>query len=181
MRKFLICFYLTLFLIISPCTPVFAAYLNIPAYQQEKSLWCWASCCQSIIEYCTSSSPSQTSIVTYIYGGPYNYGGGIDEKRQALGYWSVVNSYQSSSLTYNGIKSQISNNYPIIAVLQEWYGTGQYHDNIIRGYNDSYNGVLFIDPIDGDYHAQNYQDYRSGQHWNNKSYNWIRSIFDCDD
>lgn len=154
--------------------------LNVSGFQQEKSMWCWASCCRSIINYCTTASPSQSDIVTYIHGSSGNYGGSVSQKSQALDHWNVTHSIQNQSLTYNGVKSQIDNDHPIIAVLQEWYGTGVYHDNVIRGYNDSYTGVLFICPYDGNYHGQNYDDYRSGRHYDGKSYNWLKSIFDCD-
>jgi len=139
--KKLFVFCLSLLILGTVCTPAMAArkLLSVPAYQQEKSHWCWAASDKSIIQYCKGSSPSQSQIVTFVFGSPH----------------------------------------PIFATLQIGATTPYGHANVIRGYDTSYTAVLFIDPKDGNYHAQNYYDYKNGYHWDGVCYNWIHSIFDC--
>ncbi|WP_284698195.1 hypothetical protein [Thermoanaerobacterium thermosaccharolyticum] len=38
--------------------------------------------------------------------------------------------------------------------------------------------LFFEDPYDGLYHAQNFNDYSSGVHWDGYAYEWDGSIFD---
>lgn len=52
------------------------------------------------------------------------------------------------------------------------------HANTIRGYDTSTNMLFFEDPYDGLYHAQNFNDYSSGVHWDGYAYEWDGSIFD---
>lgn len=79
---------------------------------------------------------------------------------------------QGNKLTYTGVKSQINNDHPIFVGLERTVnGATSGHVNVIRGYDTSYNGVLFIDPADGDYHGQNYTDYSAGVHWD--GYYWL--------
>jgi hypothetical protein len=97
----------------------------------------------------------------------------MDQTKQALSHWNVTSSYRYDCLSYTAVQSQINNDHPILA------GLFPGHMNLIRGYDTSYNGVLFIDPEDGDYHAQNYDDYCSGTHWDGEYYRWMESLFDC--
>lgn len=179
-KQIFIVFCLLLLIIGSVCTPAMAArnLLSVPAYQQEQSNWCWAACSKSIIQYFKGASPTQSNIVKFVFGSVVNQGATASQTQSALANWNVTSSKLLSPLSYAAVQSQINNNHPIIAVLQ--IGTTlSGHDNLIRGYDTSYDGVLFIDPGDGDYHAQNYTDFSNGIHYNGVKYTWVNSIFDC--
>lgn len=180
--KKLFVFCLSLLIFSTVCAPAAMAarkVLSVPGYQQEKSHWCWAASDKSIIQYCKGSSPTQSQIVTFVFGSPVDQGATTDQARSALTHWNVVSSRWYDPLSYSAVQSQINNNHPIFATLQIGATTPYGHANVIRGYDTSYTAVLFIDPKDGNYHAQNYYDYKNGYHWDGVCYNWIHSIFDC--
>ena len=177
--KRIIIFMLILFLTVGFVAPqVYAARVvrDVLAFQQEKSQWCWAATNRSIIGYHWGSfGPSQGDIVTELYGWEANEPASMSQQQTSLSQWGIASSIQNNSLTYAGVKSQINNGHLVNAGLTF---TGDGHMNLIRGYDDSYTGVLFIDPADGDYHGQNYYDFKNGIHYNGVWYTWEESLFD---
>ena len=179
-KRIIVVLTLSTFILSSVCTPALAArkLLSVRAYEQEKTQWCWAASCRSVIKYCDGSSVSQEDIFEYIFGKVVNKPTGVTNMKKALAHWNVSSSKKLDPLTYSGLKSQINDEQPIIAVLLK-SGTDKGHANVIRGYDTSYDGVLFIDPADGDYHGQAYDDYLNGEHWNGVEYEWVNTVFDC--
>jgi len=168
-----------MFLLIFQANAALAArkVLSVPGYSQIYDGWCWASADKSIIQFLKGSSPTLQTIVNYIPGG--SDGATISEARQALTHWNVASSLQSSCLTYNGVQSQINNNHPIWARIQQGEGWVASHCNVIRGYDTSSNFVLYVEPTDGSYHGQTYSTYVNGIHWDGGWWTWDGSIFDC--
>ncbi|MDD2372614.1 MAG: papain-like cysteine protease family protein [Syntrophomonadaceae bacterium] len=171
------CIIMILILVCS--TPAFAArkLLSVTAVTQAQSMWCWAACDKSIIQFCKGSSPSQSDEATFLFGSPINQGATTDQIRSVLTNWQVSSSRQFNPLSYTSVVSQINNDHPILTVLDPL--SGAFHNNVIRGYDTSNDTVLFFDPSNGSYHAQQYTKYCSGTHWDNQYYNWIHSIFSC--
>lgn len=158
--------------------PAFATrhVLSVPAYQQEQSNWCWAACDKMVIQYCKGTSPSQSSIVTFVFGSPVNNCASLSQTRSALTNWNVLSSVTSSALSYTEVQNNIISDCPIIAGLAV---NGGGHMNVVRGFDTSNNSVLFIDPGDGGYHGQNYNDYADGYHYDGYYYTWQETIEEC--
>lgn len=147
-----------------------------PAYQQERDGWCWAAVDKSIIQYYKGSSPSQTTLWNDYDQDKNSPGASINEANNALKGNGIKTSLQLNCLTFSGVQWQINNNRMIFAGLHNSYFMG--HANLIRGYDTVNSQVYFIDPSDGKGHAQNYNDYKDGYHWDNWPWTWDESIFD---
>lgn len=170
----IVCLFLT-----SNINPVFAArrVLNVTAYKQEKSNWCWAASDQMVIKYCKSSAPTQSQIVKFIFGSADNKPATIPQIRSALTNWNVRSSSTSGALSFTQVQNNINSSCLIIVGLKGNESIG--HMNVIRGYDTSNSKVLFADPSDGDYHAQSYSNYKKGYHYDGVYYVWQDSIYSC--
>lgn len=158
---------------------------SVPAYEQEGSMWCWAATNKSLIKYVTSVTKSQSDLCYEEFGNrSTSQGANQNQIQDSLSDNSIDSSLQTNPLTFNGVKSQISNNKPIDVQMYRYDDNGDlmFHQNIIRGFDSNNNTtILFIDPADGDYHGQNYTDYCNGTHWDTLYWSWGCSIFDIED
>lgn len=177
-RKRLLVLCITCMMLLTFVLPAYATrvVLSVPAYSQEQTWWCWAACDKMVINYCKSTSPTQSSIVTYIYGSPVNQGASLSQTKSVLTNWNVLSSSTSSALTYSQVQNSLNSSCPIIAGLTV---NGNGHMNVIRGFDTSTSSVLFVDPADGGYHGQGYTDYANGYHYDGNYYTWQESIYSC--
>lgn len=151
----------TLILSIFSSTQVHANSLNVQAYKQEKSNWCWAATSQSIVNYVMGSSHSQSDIVTRVLGSPLNETVDIFKDFDAIYDFVYTNAYNDhykpqiylGSLPFYSIESQIDARNPIQVCITwknaDGSSTGSSHALDIFGYNASNNNVYYIDPWDG--------------------------------
>lgn len=137
--------------------------LNINAVQQQQTNWCWAACTQMVCTY-LGTYPSQSEIVTFIYGSPVNQGANVNQISSALWHWNITSTPTSNSLGFYTLSSQINNDQPMISGRSG-------HAQLIRGYYEdtSYGtkNVYFIDPWDASYRILPYSTYSSN--WNGGS------------
>ena len=133
---------------------VYQKYLDVPAYRQARSTWCWAAADLMIWDY-FGLSPHlyQSDIVRMVVGevrdtpegvspGPFMVDNGID-------YTLVYSTISKSDLA-----SSINRGRPLLVRTTNLDGTGA-HIMVIRGYywyvsgNISYMAVAVIDPANG--------------------------------
>lgn len=152
--------------------------LSVPKCEQEKSMWCWAAVNESIIDYLTSESPSQSKIVKKQMGDTSNVGANIPTVKESLEDWGVKCSIKPNPLSFKGIYKQIDDKQPVVLQLVQRKKGG--HLNLIRGYKKSSERIYFMDPIDGKYHSQKYDNYMDEdvEHWNEVKYECWSSMFD---
>lgn len=151
--------------------------LSVPKCKQEKDMWCWAAVNESIIDYLTSDSPSQSKIVKKQLGNTSNTPINILKVKESLEDWGVKCSIKPKPLSFKGIYKQIDDKQPVVLQLvQGRVG----HLNLIRGYKKSSERIYFMDPIDGKYHSQKYENYKDKdvEHWNEEKYECWSSMFD---
>lgn len=177
-KKLIATFFLCMLFLSSMTSNVFAAYkwLAVPAYQQEKSRWCWDACDKSIIQYCIGSSLSQTDLCIMLFGNSNDQGATIEEARSLLSKNNVFTNIIYSALSFSTLQTQINYGYPMWARLQNGISG---HANVIRGYDNSTNRVSYCEPNDGSWQYMSYSSYCDGIHNDGSFWTWNATIYDC--
>lgn len=150
--------------------------LNIPVHKQEMSNTCWAAVVQMIIHYFDASYPTQSQIITYIFGSPVNQGATNSQQQQALSHWNI-HSNTASTLSFSTVVSQINNNYPIKAGIV-WKSSGTGHALLIRGFyqntDSSMEQIYYMDPSPN---ADTYQYMTYSAFNDNSQFYWNNSLY----
>lgn len=140
----------SLFIFMSLSMSSFAVTKTLSLYfeRQQKSNWCWAATSQCIIDKIAGRRPTQTQIVTNIWGSDVNYTVSPDRDMQSLSAWGV-GSYRTSPYAPIGfavVKWDIDASKPLKATISWTSGGG--HDYVINGYyeNGTDQQIYYLDP-----------------------------------
>ena len=136
-------------------------------YQQEESMWCWASCIQSALSQ-ANVRQNQAQIVARLTGWPENRPASIDE------VISVLRSYKfrAWSVSYPANPQQLYNTlaggWKLIAFVNPTNNPQVGHFIMLQGISSR--GLIKVsDPTYGNTYEQNVQQLYYG-------WNWSRSI-----
>lgn len=107
---------------------------TISLIQQEKSNWCWASCCQAVIKMLNPlSTVTQTQIVIAAKGSAVDEGASLEEVDNVLSNYNVSSDQDFRVLNYQIVKQVIDTDCPIMAFcISTGYGIG--HDVMVTSY-----------------------------------------------
>ncbi|MBQ7604280.1 MAG: hypothetical protein IJU75_04935 [Clostridia bacterium] len=150
--------------------------INVPTVLQQKSLWCWAACIKSVLDYYSQTGYSQSDIVYATYGNYNNQTATASTVMNTLIGYGVHAHVSSGSMSMNSIQSNIgTSNQPIIAGLLYTNGNTIIgaHMVVLSGYENTadFKTVTYMNPADALYHTETYSYFCS---CSNKS--WVESI-----
>ncbi len=139
---------MTLFLL-SYDTAFAASYeLGVKKISQNNSNWCWAATSSMVGNY-YGRSLSQRDICVYVKGSAVNQTASFTETVTALSYATNKSVTQTTTLSFNSLKSIISSLKPFLLRIAWNGGTGSGHLYVVSGFKDSQNQLQLIDPIAG--------------------------------
>ncbi len=156
-RAALLTCFLLIFLFVFQLTSGAVYYIydiNVPTVLQQKSLWCWAACSESVLKYYGITNVSQGNVVSYTFGSEINHAGTAIQVRNALIHYGVHANVASGSMTLSAIQTNIgTNNRPIIAGLLPSSSSGAGHMVVITGYENTldFKTVTYMDPATASY------------------------------
>ncbi|MCI7472143.1 MAG: C39 family peptidase [Clostridiales bacterium] len=147
-------------------TPIALAYedigvVDIPKVRQEKSLWCWAACTESILRY-YGKGVTQEDVVRYTYDSTINSTAKDEDVQDALSHWGVDGTLTQNSVSSSIVSGEIKGGNPLYAGWSWRNGGG--HALVIDGY-DKTSGTMsveYMDPGDGAFHASTYTYFKGG-------------------
>lgn len=117
------------------------------------------------------ATPTQSQIVTYIYGSPVDQTGTVTDMKNALANWNVSSTALLTTISFGDIIYNIDRNMNMNAAIGYHGGGG--HALLIRGYyqdtSNSTQTVYYIDPFNGSYNTMSYSSfsYNSNWYWGN--------------
>ncbi|MCE3200676.1 papain-like cysteine protease family protein [Paenibacillus sonchi] len=167
---------ITATLMVSSSVSAYVSYitLSVPVVKQEQTNWCWVASSVGVIDF-LGTPPTQNDFVNYVKGGVVNQAGTVADVKQGLQHWNV-SSTTGSSLSFQTVANQTSNNQPIISGIIWKSGGG--HMYTIRGYyedtNSSKQDLYYIDPWPGN---SNYNIMSYSNFLNNSSFFWNESVY----
>jgi len=151
-----------------------STYLNVEKISQEKGQWCWAASSKCVIDYLKQVYPTQSDIVTFIFGSPVDEGGTIVDIQNVLSKYNVTSTINYASVSYATTKDNISGWYsPMIALeTDKIFGGG--HAVVIYGYNETSTSqnISYMDPGNGGLFSDTYGHFSS-----NLSSAWVGTVY----
>ena len=115
------------FLLLLSTNLLLARELNIPSKRQEKTNWCWAACCQMVLQY-YGVSKEQTTLAEWVFVLAenttvplYNTVGnrGVNKVLNNFAGTQIGNQYfLNGTLSKNDIFTEIDNSRPITILGQ---------------------------------------------------------------
>ena len=144
--------------------------LNVPNIKQQQSNWCWAGTSVSVLNY-LGQPTTQQQFVGYVKGGLYNYPATSREIQNGLNYFGLTSTINRGTLSYDGFRSQINSNKPMITLINWKNGGNIGHFLVLDGYFKGINNmnyITYMDPWYGDHYQHNFESFKNNDRfwWN---------------
>lgn len=160
---------------VAPAFTTIQKSLNITSCVQEQSNWCWAATTQCTAKFIKGTNPSQTSIVTGIFGSPApNSTVTLAQDNTSLVNCGLHATTYPASVSFSTIVGNIDSNRPMKSGILWTDGGG--HFLTIYGYwtdQTSYT-VSYMNPANGGFNTVSY-DYLVS----NPAYHWSVTEYNC--
>ena len=151
------------------------AVLNISPFTQlqEKSLWCWAACSVTVLNY-YGNNVTQTQFVNFVKNATNapNVTANVSEIVYGLNNWGKTGTIVNSYVSYGTVISNITNNRPLFVARA--FNSGGGHTLLIVGYDETganTGNVIYYDPGFNTITSVAYSIFKSGS-----SYTWAQTI-----
>lgn len=181
------CRILNIFLVIcmltSMCTIVASAVstygsAGVPRVQQAKSNWCWAASGEAILRTCGKSVTQYAfaaKVLNNVISTP-NVAASADQVLSGLNSYGLNGTLKRTTIGYSTACAEINSKKPIfMGTLVSGQNVG--HAVVIDGYDSTeptQKFIVFMDPIDGKYYTQLYNDLITGN--GTCPYKWVETI-----
>lgn len=87
---------------------------------------------------------TQQQFVGYVKGGLYNYPATSREIQNGLNYFGLTSTINRGTLSYDGFRSQINSNKPMITLINWKNGGNIGHFLVLDGYFKGINNMNYI-------------------------------------
>ncbi len=128
---------------------------------QEKDNWCWAACIEMILEY-YGIYESQSDIVSYVYGYPFDRTASGNLIAEAFDGWSDFSVRSFNSKTAQSFINEIAAGHPLIIGWDEhaYLLTHIFYKKNVAGALSPYK-IVMINPSTGDEEVRDWSDFFS--------------------